>query len=144
MLRPLVPNLQGKNMRTFKAICVAVGIFAAWFAGWHLLDRALAVQPQGQRGYYMTVTPVTVGASSAQAIGPDPARSYMIMCNEATAATTIVYWTPVQNGAATVAGAGSFPIGASACVTFDSTILRDGINMISNVASTPASIGVID
>jgi hypothetical protein len=144
MLHPLFQTYRGKTMNIFNHICVGVVVFLWWFTGWHLLDRAFAVQPQGQRGYYMTVTPVTVGTSSAQAIGPDPARAYMIMCNEATTATTLVYWTPVQNGAATVAGAGSFPIGASACVTFDNTILRDGINMISNVASTPASIGVID
>jgi len=132
-------------MRTsiMKNLLAAIGVFVLWFGFWHFFDKALAYRPGGQNSTYFVTTSVTVGTSSAQALGVDPNRSYLMMCN--LSATATVFWSTLTNGAAVVNGAGSIPLLSQSCTPpFDGIKFTDGINMIASAASTPVTILTVD
>ena len=125
-----------------KNLLAAIGVFALWFIGWHFLDKALAYRPGGQNSTYFVTTSVTVGTSSAQALGVDPSRSFLQMCNLSASAT--VAWSTLTNGAAALNTAGSLPLAAGACQIYDNVKFTDGVNMIASAVSTPVTILTVD
>jgi hypothetical protein len=98
-----------------------------------VVSPVFAYRPGGQNSAIPTTVSLTGVTTSAQLLPVDYQRSAMQFCNNSAA--NACAWSWGSFGAAVVNGAGSFPLGAGACQTFDNTKLTDSVNVACSASS---------
>lgn len=87
----------------------------------------------------ITVTAITVGVGSAQAIGTNPNRTRILFAN--VHATNSIAICPASNGAAALNTAGSLTLGPGVAIILDGdSVSYDAFNALASGASTPLTI----
>jgi hypothetical protein len=98
-----------------------------------IVSPVKAYRPGGQNSAIPATVSLTGVTTSAQLLPVDYQRSAMQFCNNSAA--NACAWSWGSFGAAVVNGAGSFPLGAGACQTFDNTKLTDSVNVACSASS---------